>query len=500
MSMMLWWAFGSLAAWGADLVWIDGEIGSEDRIAVSAAVGANLTLRSPLAFRAAATDLQEADAATWAALDVALREVRPFETRLDGELVIMEELEEVLGRLTIVPDAAARETLFGALAYQGFAVDRFFMDELANDERAEGYRVVLADGDVAPRPWIDAMAIAPDREVTPYEIAEASQRKRYNTLRKKASEILPGRIVVDGPLPAGARILVNGEVVDPGPTRRIRVAAGRHHVHVRVGDYVLARWAERVEPNGTLRVEVPLDDLTWQGWVDSLKDDPSTPPPGELAPSIEAWGGEVLVGWTGARGAPRVVRVTPSTTTEVSLSRRRPLGAGPGRSVGDGGGLSLQIGAGVGAGWFSSGDFYLQDPDNVPRTRASVNAGALSVVADVGLQFGRFRGSIIADVGVPLGEPHVAFTGEGSMRVRPDLSVGLGVKWAQVTAGFLFPYHPTVGARATVPVYRGIEILGSFRAGLPGTWERSDGSSWTSQPVWHGWLGLGYRFGVRVGG
>jgi hypothetical protein len=143
-----------------------------------------------------------------------------------------------------------------------------------------------------------------------------------------------------------------------------------------------------------------------------------------------------------------------------------------------------------------SGDFYLQDPANTERTRSTVNAGSLHGAADLSVAAGLFRASVIADVAVPLGDDHTALTGEASQRVRPDVSLGLGVRWAQVTAGYLFPYHPTVGARLTIPLARGVELVGAARVGIPTTQQRQDGTPWTSDLLGQAWLGIGYRIGL----
>ena len=86
--------------------------------------------------------------------------------------------------------------------------------------------------------------------------------------------------------------------------------------------------------------------------------------------------------------------------------------------------------------------------------------------------------------------------GDHGLYLSPYVSLGLGVKWAQVTVGFLFPYHPTVGARVTVPVWKGREVLGSARIGLPVSAARSDGSTWKGLPVADLWAGIGWRFDV----
>lgn len=500
MSLMLWAALlGSGEAQAAEVVWLGSSPSTEDLAAVALASGVEGQPRTPVALRAAATDKTDDDVARWTALDAALRDVRAFETRLDGELVIMEELGLALDGLTLLPNQDARDRLFAALAYEGFAVDRFFMDGLGEDERGEGYRVVLTDGTVVPRPWMDAVGLDPERQVTPYEIAEAAQRARFGEVREALSTELPARILIEGSLPAGSELVVDGVVVDPGTTGRVRVRPGRHFAHVVLDGHVLARTQQRLGPNDTLAVAVALDDATFQGWLDGVRDGSVADVPEAIRPSIEAWG-EVVLAWSGGKG-PEAARVTPSGVERLDVAKAARVASGASSSFSDKGPVrQVQVAAAVGGGWFSSGDFYLQDPANVERSKASVNAGALDVAIDVSAQIGLFRASVIGDLGVPFGADHIALTGSGSMRVRPDVSLGLGVTWVQVTGGFLFPYHPSVGARATIPVFKGLEIVGAFRAGLPVTLQRGGGDeAWTGLPVYQAWAGIGYRFGVDVG-
>jgi len=500
MSLIVWaaWLSALGVADAAELVWLDGDPTAEDLAAVAMASGVDTAPRAPIDLRAAATDLTADDVQRWEALDTALRDVRAFETRLDGELVIMEELQLALDNLTALPDVDARDRLFGALAYQGFAVDRFFMDALGDDERAAPYRSVLADGRVVPAPWRDAVAIDPERQVTPYEIAEASQRARFGVVREALTTELPARILVSEDLPAGSTLIVDGLAADPGAAGRVRVRPGRHFAHVVLDGHVVARAEGRLGPNDSLAIDVALDDATWEGWLEAVRSGEAPDTPEALVPAVQAWGGEIVVAWAGDKG-PRALRVTPEGAEVLDVAKAARAASSVSKAGSKGPVREFQVAAHVGGGWMNSGDFFLQDPANVPQERSSVNAGTVDVALDISAQIGPFRASIIGDIGVPLGRYHVARTGGGSTRVRPDLSLGLGVTWFQVTGGFLFPYHPSVGARATIPVYKGLEIAATFRAGLPVTLPRANGDeAWTGLPTYQAWAGIGYRFGVDL--
>ena len=149
----------------------------------------------------------------------------------------------------------------------------------------------------------------------------------------------------------------------------------------------------------------------------------------------------------------------------------------------------------LGGGWMASGDFYTQAPSEVPRTRASVNAGLVAGLLEGSLSLGLFRASAGMDLAVPFGQHHVALTGERELRVRPTFFGGVGVTWAQVVAGYQLPYHPVVGAHLTAPAWKGLEVTGSALVGIPGTLRREDGSTYDTLPTVTAWVGLGYRFG-----
>lgn len=490
--MLLVWMLDAVAT---EVVWLDADPLAEDIARVAAAAGATVAPLDVSALRFAATDPTAADAAAWVALDASLRDVRQYESRLDGELVIMRDLARPIAGISLLRDELQRDRLFAALVYQGFAVDRFFMDTLAQDERARDMAVILPDGSAVPLPWFDAMALEPDRVPSPYDIAEAPQRARYAAARAKVRALLPGLLVVEGGLPRGARLFVDAREVALDSTGQVRLPPGRHLAHIERDGHVLARASFRLGLAGTATVSVPLSDEAWVGWLADLRDDGTVDVPAPLWPSIQALGGEVVVAWRDA-GKP-VAASTLTIEGGVPLVLPRTERARPEAMTSEGG-VRFQAALGVGGGWFESGDFFLQDPANVPQTVASVNAGALDASVDLSVAVGLFRASVIGELAVPFGADHVALTGDGSMRVRPDVSLGLGVKWAQVTAGFLFPYHPTVGARLTVPVWKGLEVLGSGRVGLPVSFDRADGSTWTGTPVVNLWAGIGWRFDVPV--
>lgn len=483
---MLCLALGAAtSAVAAEVVWLDGVPAADVEARVAEAAGAAGPSLRPLDLRAGAAAWSAADDAAYATLEKTLRDVRMFETRLDGELLIMRDLERPIAAVTILRDDADRDALFAALAYQGFAVDRFFMDKLGGDERAEPYRMDLS-GISVERPWVDAVALDPDRAVTPYDIAEAPQRIAYEEVREQVRAALPGEIRVEG-LPEGAVVVIDGHRPSPGPTGGYRVTAGRHLVHLDLDGTVLARWDVRVDAAGLAKLAPPVSDEAWDAFLAAVRAGGQPEVPAGLGPAVEALGGEVWLARVDERGNPQVARLGAAGVEEVDLPRMStPSRSSEGRS-------GLSVAGGVGGGWLYSGDFYTQDPSN-PHTTATVNAGALHVLAEVAWDIGIVRLGAGADVGFTLGSNHVALTGDTSTRVRPAAYAAAGIRWVQVTGGYLFPYHPFVGGHASVPLWQGLEARAGCYYGFRGTLKRDSGTSYDTQELWGANAGLAWRF------
>lgn len=487
MQLIVLWAMFFGRADAAEVVWLSEPPTPEAAARVAAAAGATGAPLAAIDLRAAATRFGPADELAYANLERAVRDVRQYETRLDGELVIMDDLAKPIAAVTVVRDDADRGALFSALAYQGFAIDRYFEATIATDERAAPYRAEV-EGAWLARPWVDAVGLDPDREVTPYDIAEAPQRVAYGKARDAVRRVVPARLE-PGKLPAGARLVVDGRPAQPGAAGTIAVMPSRHLVHVELDGRIVARWDLRLSPGEKRVLEVALDDDTWRAWADALAAGTAAPVPVALAPSLDALGGEVVV--AGARGTDVYAwKVTRDGVAPLDVAAAR-------RSASGGDGAAWTMAAGLTGGWLSSGDFYTQNPREVPRTSASVNAGTAGLTVGVARDAGMLRFGAGLDAPVTLGANHVAFTGAAKTRLRLHPHLAFGVRPAQVTVGYLFPYHPSVGVRAAVPLPGTLEAVAGWSYGVPVDRERADGTTWDALPVYTGWGGLAWRFGVR---
>ncbi len=465
-------------AHGADVLWLERP-DDASRAAVLAAAGG--TELDAIALRAAASDVTDADRDAWKALAAAIEAVRPYEQQLDGELLIMRDLQRPIDAVGLIRDESDRAALFAALAYQGFAVDRFFGDELASAADAADVRVDYS-GSAIPSPWRDAAALEPDRKISAYDIAEAPQRVRYSSAQELVLEQLPASLIPGG-LPAGAELVVDGRPTEPDATGSVKLPPGRHLVHIAHGEHVLQRWDLDLAPGAQQAVGLPLDDATWSAFVDGLTDGGTAPE--ALKAPLQA-SGEVWFARPGTRG-PEVFAVGPSLavrSVEVELPRSS--------DGGDAGGMGLQLGA-VG-GWTGGQDFYYQDPRATPDpTFATVNAGTVGASAGVELPVAMFRLAAGADLLVPLGEGKAALTGDSAMRLRPVPHVAFGLRQAQAAVGYVFPYHPAVGLRGSQHLVGPLEArwLGWF--GLPGSASREGAADYTYRSLGMAAVGLGVR-------
>ena len=438
------------AAHAADVVWI-GEPPDDQRAAVLAASGGQEVALVDL--RAMATDQTDADDDALDQLAEAVEAVRSYETQLDGELVIMRDLQPAIDAITLLRNDTDRSALFSALAYQGFAVERYFGDSLATSDDAAPYRTTL-NGVAVERPWMDAVALEPEREVTAYDIAEAPQRIAYAGARALVNEVLPASIRPPGD---DGVLFVDGRETRPGATGDVKLPPGRHLVHLERAGRVLGRWDLRVDAGEQRTLELPLDDATWATFVEGIPTATTVPEP--VQPVLEAAGGEVWFARPGAR-SPEVWSASGTTLSSVDVAMPKAGGSS------DDGGDGPRLHVAVLGGWTGSHDFYYQAPGADP-TFGTVNATTIGATAGTDLHLGPLRLGLGIDALMPLGAGHTAKTGDNELRLRPVPHAVVGLGPATVAVGYVFPYHPAVGARGAIPLPGPFELryLGWF--GIP---------------------------------
>lgn len=468
-------------AHAAEVVWLHAPANAEQSaqiLALAEARGKGIPIQQLPGYAEAFQ--QDKDGAALDRLSASLRDVRMFEQRLDGELLIMRDLQPPLDAITLVPDAEAREQVFAALAYQGFAVDRFFEDNLAQDERAEAHRTTV-DGTVVPSAWVDAIALQPDRAISAYEIAEAPQRAHYEAIRAKIGAALPGTLAAPS-LPSGVALYIDGEPATS--TDVIRVRPGRHFAHLVRNGQVVSRWSGRVEAGG--RIELPLvppDVAAAESWSAALP----APPPEDLLDDLSALGDEVWLVDPRGKGMFYAWDGKELKPVDTSLQAGRP----PDPTPDEDGGVSVAVA--VGSGWFANRDFYFQNPVEHEPTFQTVNAIGLVLSATAAVDVGGLRLEGGADGWWTPGAAHVARYGSNATNFRGFLHVAAGIPEARVAVGWLTPHHMGFGPRLTLPVGP-VEVVGNGTFGVAVT-PRNEDSTWKGTPIYSGWVGVGTRFG-----
>jgi hypothetical protein len=443
----------------AEVVWLEAP-SDADRILVAEVAAAQGPALAPVDFLAAATRWSDADDAALNQLDRAVEQARAYETQLDGEILILRDLSGPIAAVTALRDDNGRSRLFAALAYQGFAANRLWGEELATDPDAVPWRIEFA-GRTFEKPWVDAVALEPDREATAYDIAEAPQRIAFASARSGLAELLPATLTPKN-LPPDLSLVVDGRPSPPTASGNVKVRPGRHLVHLEREGRIVARWDVSVGPGDDVPLSLPVPDAVWQSFAAALAD--GVPVPAELQPLVAAMGGSVVLARTGDKG-PEAFLVDTSSVRVVDLAATAEEESEPA--------IDILVSAGVLGGWFSSGDFYTQDPNNVPQTKDSVNAVTAGLWLSGDVVAGLLAAGAGLDLLVPIGEHHVAMTGDSSVRSRPIPHIAVGLKQAQLTAGFMFPYHPAVGARLRLPLPI-VEARVTGWVGLPGEQTRDD--------------------------
>ena len=466
-------------AMATDLLWL-GPVPNDART-IATGVGASSTPRSLIDLRSAKARATAADAQALTDLVAALEQARQYEAQLDGELLILQLLEPAVEQVQLLRNETDASSLFRALTYQGFAADRYFGDALATSEEAEPWRVTLP-GLTVERPWLDALAMMPERAATAYEIAEAPQRVTFNELRTAIRDVPPGLVTVPD-LPDGSVLIVDGQPKEPGVGGTVTLPAGRHFLHLEMEGEVVERWSVRLMPTEAVAVSSALPEAVLQGFVGALADRQEVPAqvmdhlaalaePVYLARAKPGGGADV---WDPSSGVLAPVGITPATD-EVR-------------------GLTLTASVGALGGWLSTDDFYFQDIDGQAPTFATVNAVNVGGYGSVGARLGLVQVEAALDLWVPLGEAHVALTGERSVRVRAVPHLAGGLTFAQLTLGLIRPYHPAIGIRGQLPLSERFEARLSGWYGLGLTRSRDIGDAWEGSPLFSITGGIGMRWG-----
>ena len=424
----------------------------------------------------------EADARVIARLEEELSAVQPLLDVFDGELQIMRRLDAAIASVEVLR-SQDRELMFRALVFQGLAVHRYFQDGLATEEGAAPYRIALG-GQVEVRPWIDAVALAPDRQATAAEIPEAPELLLFQEVRARHLLRQSGLVRVVGGLPAGGTLSIDGQ---PAAADEVRVLPGMHRVTVEIDGQIVARRQGRVDSQTPLSAELTATAVDAAPLAAALSEKARVvdlPAPMVASLSVLPAPVHLIAAEDGGRKIHRYVVEDGVAVRYVSPR--------------DSSGLGWRVA--VGGGWVYDGDYLLQNhAAGAPDDRTTVNAG--SPLLSAGVEYGVGQ-RLVAGVGVdallPLGEWSVLPSGETdpvALRARlfPHLSVGLPA--LRATAGFMTPWHVGLGPRAhyTVLPDLGLEVTAAYVYGLGVPLRYDSGETFTPDQLQTGWVAVGLR-------
>ncbi len=407
--------------------------------------------------------------------------MRPLVDEFDGELAIMSRLDAAISEVHVLRDEADRELLYRALVLQGFAVHRYFQDQLATDPAAEPYRIDL-NGTVTVKAWVDATALLPDAEPQAADLPDASEQAAFDEARAQIR--LAPRGTVSAPLPEGAVLQVDG-VVQQGS--RAKVAPGYHRAAVLVEGTLVARAEGRVTGD-ELAVEVGAMASELAALQPSLSEAPQayglTGPVTAMLGQVE---GPVRVVVPGKK-EPLVFLLQDQALVLEGEPEPEPLSAP----------ASLHLA--VGGGWMYDGGWYVENYfDGAPAETATVNA--FTPVLNAGFDVypvGPLALGAGVDLALPIGAYHTLPSSEQTLRPRLHPHAALGVAQAQVTVGYLFPWQLALGARSRIALGDRFEVTGAvvYGKGLRFEQEGNPDGDFQAQDALTAWLALGGRFGL----
>ena len=421
------------------------------------------------------------DVAALEALAAELEAVRPLVDEFDGELAIMSRLDAAISEVHVLRDEADRELLYRALVLQGFAVHRYFQDQLPTDAAAEPYRIEL-NGQVTVKAWVDATALLPDADPRAEELPDPAQQAAFDEARAQIR--LAPRGTVATKLPEGAVLQVDG-VEQKGA--RAKVAPGYHRAAVLMDGVVVARAEGRVAGD-ELSVDVGAMASELSALQPALSQGPEAY--GLDQPVVELLAqaaGPVRVVVPGKKQA--LVYVLEGQALVLEVEEEAPEASSP-----------AQLHLAVGGGWMYDGGWYVENYyDGAPAELSTVNAFTPVVHAGFDLNpVGPLTLGAGADLQLPVGAYHTLPSAESTVRPRVHPHAALGIRQAQLTVGYLFPWQLALGARARLPLGERFELTGAavYGKGLSFEQEGNPEGDFQAQDTLTAWLAVGGRFGL----
>lgn len=188
----------------------------------------------------------------------AISEGRARWDEFDVELSIARELEGALVSVDLIADDRDLRDVVDGRLFQGAAVQKAFdPDSFANSEDAAPFRRAYP-GLVGNAPWMLALALDPDREISMGDVADGSTFPDLQALREAFRAVPKGKLDVKR-LPEGAQLVVNGRQVDTSGGV-IELPAGQHFVHILRRGVVSGRQSMELGPSETVPLPMIVDE------------------------------------------------------------------------------------------------------------------------------------------------------------------------------------------------------------------------------------------------
>lgn len=404
---------------------------------------------------------------------------KPLLNEFDGELLIMRRLEDALQAITVVRPED-RDVIYRALLFQGLAVERYFQDGLAEEPGAEPYRLALGEA-VLNRPWINAIALDPDRQASLTEIPEAPELQRFHDLR--AQHLLSPTITISvDHLPEGLTLMIDGRAM---PTEQARVLAGTHWAAIVQEDDIRQRtwwtYTPSTEPV-TLAVTAQPEDIA--DLLQSVETDCDVislnPRMLALLDDVEA---PVHLYAPGDRGVHHyIIEGGSAVRVGHAASTRKPR--------------MVQGHVAIGGGWINDDDYMLLNQQNgAPSEMATTNAAASMITAGIQNHRHTFVWGAGVDAVMPHGEWQTLPTGSQTLRLRAYPHLTAGIAPLQATIGWLFPWQLGVGMRAhhTLHAETGLALNAAWVYGVGIPQSRDFSETFEPSMTQMAWLGVGLR-------
>jgi hypothetical protein len=224
----LLWAPSALAQ--SFVVWMEAEVPDEKAVkrADKLTGGSNHLSHVDLAFPPQPATDEDKD--RFDKLRKAISEGQARWDEFDVEIGIAQELQGIIDVIDVLRDERDLQDLVQARLFQGAAVNKGFDPaSFPDDETAAPFRVVLS-GVVANLPWVQAMALQPDRVFTRADIADGSAFPDLQKLIVPMQALEPGFVDLTE-LPKGTVLYLDGREADV-TNPKLSVRPGRHFFHV----------------------------------------------------------------------------------------------------------------------------------------------------------------------------------------------------------------------------------------------------------------------------